>query len=393
MVLTNKQQEGLKIALERYKEGKKYTVISGYAGSGKSTLIKFIIAALGVDNDRVAYVAYTGKAATVLAEKGCPNATTAHKLLYYSKQMPDGKFIHKARPSWEIKYDIIVVDEVSMLPKSLWDLLVSHNVYVIACGDPFQLPPVDKTDTHDLLDNPHIFLDEIMRQAQESEIIQMSMLVREGKPLPLFKGKEVQVISKDELKTGMYSWADQILCATNRTRNEINAQMRAMNQLPSTPQEGDKIISLRNHWDEYTNMGSPMTNGVIGTIKNLKKESIRLPKYILEAGKIDTLIADIELDNGELFYNVCMDYKSIVDGEKALNGKQEYLFVKNKTLPEEPPFEMAYGYAITVWKAQGSEWDNVLLFEESFPFDKVEHQKYLYTGITRAAKKIVIVKG
>ena len=108
--------------------------------------------------------------------------------------------------SYEIKYDVIVVDEVSMLPKSLWDLLISHNAYVIACGDPFQLPPVDKTDAHNLLDNPHIFLDEIMRQAQESEIIQMSMLVREGKPLPLFKGKEVQVISKDELKNWIIAW-------------------------------------------------------------------------------------------------------------------------------------------------------------------------------------------
>lgn len=390
MVLTDKQQEGLKIAVDRYNKGEKYTVISGYAGSGKSTLIKFIIAALGADNEEVAYVAYTGKAATVLAEKGCPNATTAHKLLYSSRQLPDGNFVHK--PKDVINYSIIVVDEISMLPASLWNLLMRHNCYVIACGDPFQLPPVDKEDAHNLLDNPHIFLDEIMRQAQESEIIQMSMIVREGKPLPLFKGKEVQVITKDELVTGMYTWADQILCATNKTRNDINKQMREIYNLNPLPQEGDKIISLRNHWEEYTNMGSPMTNGVIGTIKNLHKNYIYLPAYIYDKGKIDTLHADIELDNGEIFYNICMDYKSIVDGEKALNGKQEYLFAKNKNLPKEPPYEMAYGYAITVWKAQGSEWDKVLLFEEKFPFDSIEHQKYLYTGITRAAKKIVIVK-
>lgn len=392
MILTSKQQEGLKIAVERYHAGEKYTVISGYRGAGKSTLIKFIIAALGLDDDEVAYVAYTGKAATVLKEKGCANATTAHKLLYYSKQMPDGKYFHRPRPSFEIKYSVIVVDEVSMLPKSLWDLLISHNVYVIACGDPFQLPPVDKTDAHNLLDNPHIFLDEIMRQAQESEIIRMSMLIREGKPLPLFKGNEVQVISKKELVSGMYSWADQILCATNKTRNTINEQMRRMYNLSDAPQEGDKIIGLKNHWDVYSDKESPLTNGVIGSMKNLKKGVLYLPRYIEEKGFIETLTADIELDNGEVFYDVCMDYKSIAEGEKALNGKQEYLFAKNKGLPEEPPFEMAYGYAITVWKAQGSEWDKVLLFEESFPFDKEEHQRYLYTGITRAAKKIVIVK-
>ena len=392
MTLTDKQREGLNIALKRYNDGEKYTVIAGYAGTGKSTLIKFIISALNINPSDVAYVAYTGKAATVLAEKGCPNATTAHKLLYYSKQMPDGKFFHRARPRLEFPYKVIVVDEVSMLPQSLWNLLISHDVYVIACGDPFQLPPVAKDDTHNLLDNPHIFLDEIMRQAQESEIIQMSMLVREGKPLPYFKGKEVQVISKNELVTGMYSWADQILCATNKTRNIINEQMREMNQMPLEPKEGDKIICLRNHWEIYSNGGSPLTNGVIGTLKNIKKGVMYVPRYIYEPSRIETLDADIELENGEIFTNICMDYKSIAEGEKTLTSRQEYLMSTNKKITNEPPYEMAYGYAITVWKAQGSEWDNVLLFEEKFPFDKEEHQKYLYTGITRAAKKIVIVK-
>ena len=56
------------------------------------------------------------------------------------------------------------------------------------------------------------------------------------------------------------------------------------------------------------------------------------------------------------------------------------------------PIHFDYGYAITTWKAQGSEWDNVLLLEENHPFDKEEHIKYMYTGITRASKKLVIIK-
>ena len=71
--------------IQRYKNKEPYTVISGYAGSGKSTLVKFIISALGLYNEDVAYIAYTGKAALVLKEKGCPNATTAHRLLYHIK--------------------------------------------------------------------------------------------------------------------------------------------------------------------------------------------------------------------------------------------------------------------------------------------------------------------
>jgi len=93
----------------------------------------------------VRYVAYTGKAANVLKNKGCPNAITAHKLLYHARLMPNGKYSFTPRSKLEGDPLVIVVDEVSMLPKDLWDLLCSHNVYIIALGDPMQLPPIDKT--------------------------------------------------------------------------------------------------------------------------------------------------------------------------------------------------------------------------------------------------------
>ena len=114
MLLTRKQEEGLKIAVERYRNKEKWTCIGGFAGSGKSTLIKFIIDALGIDSDDVAYVAFTGKAATVLKQKGCQNAITAHKLLYDAKPTRDGKYIFIPKAKLERNYKIIVVDEVSM---------------------------------------------------------------------------------------------------------------------------------------------------------------------------------------------------------------------------------------------------------------------------------------
>jgi exodeoxyribonuclease-5 len=162
--LTKKQVEGLNIAVQRYNEHKPWTCISGYAGSGKSTLIKFIIAALGVDPEKeVCYIAFTGKAATVLKQKGCPNAVTAHKLLYNAKPMPNGTYKFIPKSTLEGDYKVIVVDEISMLPKPLWELLVSHGIYIIATGDPGQLPTIDKDMDNHVLDNPHIFLDEIMR--------------------------------------------------------------------------------------------------------------------------------------------------------------------------------------------------------------------------------------
>ena len=82
MILTKKQEEGLKIAVERYLNDEKYTVISGYAGSGKTTLVRFIIEALDVNEDEVCYCAFTGKATEVLRKKGNKNTCTLHKLLY-----------------------------------------------------------------------------------------------------------------------------------------------------------------------------------------------------------------------------------------------------------------------------------------------------------------------
>lgn len=138
MVLTNRQEEGLRIAVSRYKAHEAYTCIAGYAGSGKSTLVKFIIAALGLADDEVSYVAFTGKAAKVLQQKGCPNAMTAHKLLYYSKQKANGKFAFTPRKRLENEdLRVVVVDEISMLPREMWELLLSHHIYVLALGDPF----------------------------------------------------------------------------------------------------------------------------------------------------------------------------------------------------------------------------------------------------------------
>ena len=136
ITLTNKQEEALKLAVARYMMGMPYTVIAGYAGAGKSTLVKFIISALNIPEEEVAYVAYTGKAANVLKNKGCPNATTAHKLLYHAKQTKNGNYIFSPKRVLDKQYKLIVVDEVSMLPQELWYQLLSHGVYILAMGDP-----------------------------------------------------------------------------------------------------------------------------------------------------------------------------------------------------------------------------------------------------------------
>lgn len=390
MTLTVKQEEGLRTAVERFRAGEKYTVISGYAGTGKSTLIKFIIAALGFQPEEVCYMAYTGKAAQVLKQKGCPNAMTAHKLLYKAKPMPNGTY--KFEPKLSIgDYKIVVVDEVSMLPMPMWQRLLTHGVYIIACGDPFQLPPIDKDSDNKVLEKPHIFLDEIMRQAYDSEIIRFSMWIREGKPINEFpvSGEQVMFIKPGEITTGMYEWADQIIVATNAQRHQVNTFMRQIKGFGPEPQEGDKIISLRNQW-EFMSCGgdpSPLTNGTIGTIEYTQKRNVLVPYWVSQK-PVPFLYTRMLDENNDLFEGIPIDYTSLTTGSKFLTPQQEYTMRKANKCPD-PPFEFAYAYGITGHKSQGSEWKKVLAMEERFPYPAEEHARWCYTVGTRAEEKLV----
>lgn len=397
MELTTKQEAGLKLAIERYKNKEKYTVISGYAGTGKSTLVKFIIAALGscgIDPDvDVCYAAFTGKAAQVLMKKGNLNVSTLHKLLFEHIPKPNGGFFRKIKTT--LDYKIVVVDEVSMAPKELMDLLFKHNVHVICLGDPFQLPPVSKDDDNHLLDKPHIFLDEIMRQAAESEIIRMTMDIRARKELKDYQGKDVIILPQSALNTGMLQWADQVIVATNATRVNVNNQMRELLGRGDKPEYGDKVICLKNEWNEFSNEGNPLVNGTIGFLKNTYVVDNRIPNYLLTADDpaiISTLMANFTSDSGEDYGELGLDNKMILTGEPALNWKLKYRLGKNEKTQWMVPKEFTYAYGITGHKSQGSEWPKVLLIEERFPFDRLEHARWMYTVATRAEEKLVIIR-
>ena len=392
MELTRKQEEGLKIALERHKNNEKYTTIAGYAGTGKSTLVKFIINALQMDPTKVAYATFTGKAAEVLRKKGNPNAMTLHRLLYDSIPKSSGGFIRV--PKKTLDYTIIVVDEVSIVPKSMIDMLLAHRVYVIFLGDPFQLPQIDKNEGHDLLDHPHIFLDEVMRQAAESEIIRLTMTIRAGEPIKFTEGKEIIVIPNSQLVTGHLKWADQMICGTNAARVSLNEQMRALLGFEGLPQSGERLICLRNYWEDIDEMGEAcIVNGTTGKIENPYESFIMAPRYIkMNNHRIDIIKGEFISDDGHIF-SVDMDKKMLETGEFSLDWRESYALgkIKNK-IGDIVPRQFTYGYAITCWKAQGSEWDKVLAIEERFPYNKLEHQKFLYTACTRASKKLVLVR-
>ena len=368
-------------------------VTNDYIVTHNTTVVKHIISALGLREIDVAYCAFTGKAAQVLKDKGNPDATTLHKLLYYSRQNPNGSFSRTKKPSLGVK--VVVVDEVSMVPNKMIKDLLSFPVHLICCGDPAQLPPIEKNENNHLLDNPHIFLDQIMRQAAESEIIQISMKARKGEPLEEFHGKEVQIFESSDLTEGMLTWADAVLCATNKKRIMYNNIIRG--QLGYTGQllvPGEKLICLHNYYNKISENGeATLTNGTVGFVENIREHVVYLPYWLnKESSSIPSYMIDLRLENDDVIKDIIVEKKMLSEGKSILTPRDLYRLSKSKNLQPELPCDMTYGYAATVWKYQGSSAKKVLLVEEGFPFDKEEHNKFMYTGITRAENKLVIIK-
>ena len=157
------------------------------------------------------------------------------------------------------------------------------------------------------------------------------------------------------------------------------------------PQIGDKVISLRNHWDVFSSSGTwALTNGSIGVLKEYMILNKTFPRYITQK-QVPYMFSEIELEDKDFFPSIPIDYIALTTGTPALDGKETYLVNKSTTY-SDAPYEFAYAYAITTHKAQGSEWDKVLVVEERFPFDEEEHRRWLYTAITRAKEKLVIVR-
>lgn len=381
MILTKGQEAGLKIAVERYNKKEPYTVIAGYAGTGKSTLVQFIIDALGLYEEDVVYIAYTGKASLVLRNKGCENAITAHKLLYNAKEKPDGTFEFKAKKRLDEEYKLVILDECSMLPEEMWTLLLSHNVHVIALGDPGQLPPVNGNST--ILDSPHVVLEEVLRQAQDSPIIRLSMDIRSGKYITYGGTKECRIVPHEKVSDKLLLGADQILCGKNITRHQLNEHLRKIkfqDQYTADPLDGDKVICLKNNWGALGSNEEPLVNGMIGTIQDVKfvqdDSGLYKPK----------MMANFTSDNDGLYEDLHMDYKLFTDKETTINKDNWKDFPKEKRA-----YEFDYAYAVTVHKYQGSEAEKIIVYDEWLG-DMEYHKKWLYTAVTRSSKMLVLVK-
>lgn len=351
------------------KKGPQVFRLFGYAGTGKTTLAKELAA--GVKGS-VLYACFTGKAAQVLRTKGCEGASTIHSLIYTprdSKEAGKPKF-KLNRDSAAALADLLIIDEVSMVGEELAKDLLSFRKRVLVLGDPAQLPPV-KGEGFFINSIPDVMLTEVHRQAAENPIIRMSMDVREGRGLQVGEYGTSRVIRRDSIGRDemreLVLGADQLLCGRNMTRQTYNARIRhlrghAGSAAPHHPVEGERLVCLRN------NRLNGVLNGSLWEATKVKAEGPRIEMRVKSID--DPTLPQTEVAVREEFFTGTEQRLSW----DVLKGMDQFTF----------------GHALTVHKSQGSQWDNVILFDES-PVFREDREKHLYTGITRAAERVTVV--
>jgi exodeoxyribonuclease-5 len=254
------------------------------------------------------------------------------------------------------------------------------------------------------MEKPHYTMKEIVRQAADNPIIQVATMAREGKMIPYGNyGDKVCVINKKSFsaqnRRRLFLTADQIICGRNQTRASINKEVRAYKGIDSAlylPQEGEKLICTLNDWEKPLDKSQKfyLVNGIIGTARNIKESFDELATMDFQADFLDTEIK-VPFDTG-IFHTgkYCHMY-----GERAMmlsNGTVVHeanfsLLHKFRVVSEEPICRFEFAYAITCHKSQGSEFNFVIVFDESWAFGE-ERNRWLYTAITRAKEKLLIVR-
>src|SRR5436190_9271901 len=332
----------------------------GYAGTGKTTLARTI--AEGVDGE-VKFAAFTGKAAMVMRSKGCNGASTIHSLIYRAREsgeeVPDFVLWDEA-PASDAK--LIIIDECSMVDADLGRDLMSFGVPVLVLGDPAQLPPIQGGGYFTEAE-PDAMLTEVHRQAFDNPIVRLSMQVRDGERLSPGDFGDTQVVRRDELDPQRVLDAEQVLVGRNATRRAYNQRMRERRGFESAmPEAGDKLVCLRN------NRKKGLFNGSLWSVKQAPTTRKQILKMRL-----------LPEDFGSRTVAVSVRPECFTGAIEQLDWSMRKRYD-----------EFDFGYVLTVHKSQGSQWDDVVLFDESAVFAE-SRQRWLYTGDTRAAKRLTVV--
>lgn len=385
--LTEEQRQAVEAAVQCLTgEGNLTLTIGGYAGTGKTTIIRTVLEDLAKHRNKmgrlphIPVAAFTGKAVSVLRKKGIHSAQTLHSLMYHVVEDRDGKPVFTKRVTLDEegrKVVGIIVDEASMLNESLYNDLLSYGLPVVFVGDHGQLEPIG--DNPNVMQDPDIRLETVHRQASGSPILKLAHAFRQGAPVrweTVPKGCGLQRLPKVKALQQCSSY-DVILCGFNKTRRMLNERVRHQLGRQEVVEKGERLICLRNNRQRGVFNGMAMTVMEVVdeyTIQNTAGDQVHCHQLVA--------VDDEGRERGILAYLVRKD-----DNPGKLNLK--YWGEGDADYPMELVM-VDYGYAITVHKSQGSEFDKVLVMEEIW-HQKWDARRWRYTAATRASQELTWV--
>lgn len=425
---------------------KKFFVLKGYAGTGKTSLIKALIQTLHSIGNQTIQLAPTGRAAKVISRYSGYQASTIHKLLYYPKRSGN-KPISFTLAKNKFKHTLFIVDEASMLSdrqpdKGMFasDSLLQHlfeyvysgqNCSLLLIGDTAQLAPVAETQSI-ALDEQQLaqrfeltpfttLLTEVVRQAAESAILSNATRIRDSLiandfqfKLDTTSGPEVfrmqdgsellEAIEDAYREAGMQETA--IIVRSNKRANLYNKNIRQrILQLDNELSVGDILMVVKNnyYWMSESKEVAFIANGdaievlqiyQFKTLYDFKFAEVQVQLLDYESPPFDAVLlldvleADQPAlsfeDGNKLYQNVAEDY--VHESSKY----KRYLGIKNNRYFNA--LQVKYSYAITCHKAQGGQWRRIFV-EKPYAPDGLDqdHLKWLYTAFTRASERLYLM--
>lgn len=371
IVYTDEQLDAIKLAITR-----KVAIITGGPGTGKTTILKGILDLYKVLsssdkirlNEQIALLAPTGRASKRMSEVTNFEASTIHRFLKWNKDTNRFQINEYNKSS----VSFVIVDEASMIDTMLLANLLKglkSSCHIIFVGDANQLPSVAAGDVlNDMIESkelPVYALKNWHRQGTDSKIIPFAHRINEG------------ILDRELLNSG--SDLEFIPCRDNEIIEVIGNVCKDYNSydlqvLAPIYKNRNGIYAINDHLQRLWNPKSPSKKEIEGneSIYREKDKVIQLAN-----------MKDESVFNGDI---------GIIDRIKLLGNKELYIDYDGNLVKYTKSMlqNFTLGYAISIHKSQGSEFDTVLI-PFTFDYRKMLYRKLIYTGVTRCKKKLILV--